>query len=242
MIRRLRLNQALCFFNKVKHERLIMYKMLPIIKATIITLSITCHGTQLHAQQCPSTFILEYTNTTYDTIMSSLATMLNQLQRFSAPQTELFPSYDELVTMLNTKSGAITCAWPRYPGTGHMINKEETAQLETIMEYYFRCRGLQFVGADGYYDGYTIPNSYIVFDITEEEMTALAKSFAQYSILVFNGQKAKLMFLWGENKNHFYAADNWVEMPDAQSNYTAVPIENTLFKFHYNFDFNKLLH
>jgi hypothetical protein len=173
--------------------------------------------------------------------MQTTAKMFDELQQYSAPQTEIILcSSNELIKMLNAKYGAITCAWPRYPGSGQIITPKETKTLETIMEYYFRCRGFYFIRADGYYDGYYIPNSYIVFDITEDEMAELAQSFAQYSMLVFNGNKAKLMLLWEENKNHFYEAHEWVEMPDAQSNYTAVQTSDTLFKFHYNFDLANL--
>lgn len=190
-------------------------------------------------QKCPSSFISDYTNTSYPNIMASTAIMLEALQKFSLQNTELFLSNKELKNILNTRFGAITCAWPHYFGEGPELTKSEIGVLEKIMEYYFGCRGLNFIRADGFYEGLLVPNSYIVLDITESEMIELAKSFVQYSLVLFDKGGAKLLYLRGEHKNHFYAAKSWSEK--THENYTAVQTTDGVFKFSYDFDFDLLI-
>ena len=107
--------------------------------------------------------------------------------------------------------------------------------------YEHAMKFLNFIRADGYYEGTHVPNSYIVLNIDEVEVLALAKSFAQYSLIIFNKNKAKLLYLRGKNKNHFYLAQSWSETPLSFSDYTAVKTKDKLFKFTYNLDFNVLL-
>ena len=186
--------------------------------------------------KCPEAFIHAYKNASYSNVMDSTARMVSQLQDYAVHDTALHPNRSECIKILNTRSGAITCAWPRYPGKGTKLNKDDIQKLEQRMEHYFKCRGLPFIRADGHYDGYHIPNSYIVLDINESEAIALAYSFAQYSVVLFNKKGAKLLHLWGKHKNLFYNAVSWNETPFAQDNFTVITLSNGLFKFNYDFD------
>lgn len=192
-------------------------------------------------QDCSSDFITDYTNTSYQDIMISMDTMFKELHKFSWRNTEFFPNRKELQGVFNNRFGAITCAWPHYFGEGPELTKLEINELEKIMEYYFGCRGLSFIRADGFYEGIHVPNSYIVLDITESEMIALAKCFVQYSVVIFNKNTAKLLYLRGKNKNSFYLAKSWSETPLSCSDYTLVQGTDGLFKFTYKFDFDSLI-
>jgi hypothetical protein len=167
--------------------------------------------------------------------------MFAKLQKFSANDTEVHLDTEQIKHALSTKQGAITCAAPRYLGEGHQLTYAEIRELAKRMEYYFKCRGLHFIRADGYYGGGHIPNSYIVLDISEPEMIALAQSFSQYSVILFNKNEAKLLYLRGEHKNHFCSAKSWVETPSLTRNdCTAVETKNGPFTFTYNFDHTSL--
>jgi hypothetical protein len=172
--------------------------------------------------------------------MQTTARLYQDLQQCTAHNTERFVSRQELITILNTASGAITCAMPRYMGDQPKLSDVDLATLEHTIEYYFNCRGLPFVRADGHYDGYHVPNSYIIIGITEAEMVALAQSFAQYSLLTFNQGTAKLLHLQGAYKDQFVVATSWQEVPLANDNYTIVQTTDGWFKFTFNFDFDSL--
>jgi hypothetical protein len=90
-------------------------------------------------------------------------------------------SREELRTILNQRAGGITCVRGHYskPPT-----KAEVTALEMELENRLTSQGLNFIKADGYYNGGHIPNSYIILDIKESELISLAGRFAQASVII----------------------------------------------------------
>jgi len=174
------------------------------------------------------TFIEDYANVGYENVLPSAMSMFDQLRDFPSQKLEYHLSSTQLYELLDKGDFAVLCAWPR----GQVLTKEEISFLEKVMERYFECRNLQFVRADGYYDGVYIPNSYIVLNPEPSEMISLAKSFAQVSmILARNGEAQMLNLLDGT----FYAATTWSETPLATQNYTEIKAKDRIVKFTFNF-------
>lgn len=192
-------------------------------------------------KMCPANFLDSYVNTHYLEVATKTSKMLEELRPFLCKNTEVFFTKAELIKLLDGGHYAITCAFPRSPGKVKMLSRQEVSKMEGIMQRYLNCRGLNFVRAHGYYDGVEIPNTYIIINADDEEMKALAGSFAQFSLILADKGKAKMLYFQGENKGKFYLGNSWLSTPKASDNYTAVNTkDNGLIKFTINFDFNQL--
>lgn len=153
-----------------------------------------------------------------------------------ATKSELMVSKQELREILNTRAGAITCV------RGHYAQRPSQAQitvLEHALEAELTAKGLKFIRADGHYNGGHIPNSYIILDIKEPELAEMAQRHAQFSVVLFNNDSAKLLYLRGPNAQHFHAAQSWKEVQNPADDCTSVKTTDGVFRFTYNFDFAK---
>lgn len=148
---------------------------------------------------------------------------------------ELSLSKEELRTILNKRTGGITCVRGHYL---HKHTKAEIAELEKELEKTLTLRGFQFIKADGHYNGGHIPNSYIILDIGEEEIVALANRFAQASVITFDKGAARLLPLREFAHNQVGVGVTWEEILDERLNYTLVQTIDGEFKFTYDFNFD----
>lgn len=194
------------------------------------------------AGSCPHNFIEPYTEVEYSNVVASTAKMLEAMNVYSRSNVERHITRAELEKILNRGHFSVLCAWPMYPGHGKRLTNEEVVQLQKTMESYFAYRGLSFIRADGYYNHVEIKNSYIVLD-ANEEAKALAKSFAQQSLLVAENGSAKILYLSGPDAGKYYLANSWSKIRSAEQDHSAVRVldSRSPFKFTWNFDLNRFL-
>jgi len=177
----------------------------------------------------------KYVGATYENVLFSTERLYNEVRDCPKDSSEMQVSSACLRKILSEESYAVLCAWPCYPGQGKRLVKEEISLLEQRMESYFAARKIAFVRAEGHYQGDRIPNSYIVPNSDRSEMIALAKCFAQKSMITSENGVAKLIDFWiGKS----WQALTWSEVPQAADDYTEVRTVDGIFKFTINFNWN----